>query len=186
VVGLNNGLISREGTALIVIDVQEKLFPHIYGRGDVVRNICRLIRFAKIVGMPIILTEQYPKGLGKTIPEIKELTPGIKPIEKIEFSCFRTPIFEDALRRLNVKTLIIVGIETHICVSQTAIEGLSRGYKVCVIGDAVSSRRLEDKIIGIERMRQSGVIISSTEMVIYEILGRAGTPEFKEVLKLVK
>ena len=180
------GLLSKEGATLIIIDIQEKLFPHIHKREEVSENVRRLIKFARIMGIPIVLTEQYPKGLGATIREIKELIPRVKPIEKVEFSCFGSEEFIRALKRLDTKTLILTGIETHICVSQTAIESLDLGYSVCVVSDATSSRREDDKTIGIERMKQSGAVISSTEMLIYELLRRAGTQEFKEALKLVK
>jgi len=179
------GLLSQEGAVLILIDIQEKLFPHILDREEVAENIRRLIRFARIMKMPILLTEQYPKGLGRTILEIQTLITDIQPIEKVEFSCFGSEEFREALKRLKAKTIIIAGIETHICVSQTALEGL-RDYRVCVISDAVSSRRREDKIVALERMKQNGIIISSIEMLIYELLRKAGTPEFKEALKLIK
>jgi len=182
----NKGLISREGTVLVIIDVQEKLFPLIFEKEKVLNNILKMIQFAKIINMPIILTEQYPKGLGRTIPEIKEIIPEIKPVEKIEFSCFGSEKFRLLLRDLGAKTLIITGIETHICVAQTSLDGLSNGYRVCVISDATSSRNLEDKNVALERMRQSGIIVASTEMIIYELLRVAGTQEFKESLKLIK
>jgi len=179
------GLISKEGTVLVIVDVQEKLFSFVAEKEKVVENIRRLIKFAQIVKMPIILTEQYPKGLGRTIKEIEELIPNIDRIEKVEFSCFESDGFKNGLQKLEAKTIILTGIETHICVSQTAIEGLS-SHRVCVVSDAVSSRNIGDKHIGLERMKQSGVTILSTEMLIYEILKRAGTNEFKEALKLVK
>jgi len=180
------GLISKDEAALIIIDVQEKLFPLIFNKEKILENMRKLIRFAKIVNMPIILTEQYPKGLGSTIPEIRELVPDFQPIEKLEFSCFGSEKFRLILKELNVKTLIIVGIETHICVTQTSIEGIKNGYRVYVVVDATSSRKLEDKSIAIKRMMQSGVIVVSTEMLMYELLKKAGTKEFKEALKLVK
>lgn len=183
---ISKGLISKKEAALIIVDVQEKLFPLVYERNKVLDNIRKLIRFAKIINMPIVLTEQYPRGLGLTIPEIKEIIPEIQPIEKVEFSCFGSEKFRSLLNDLNVKTLIITGIETHICVAQTSIEGLNNGYKSCVIVDATSSRNPEDKSVALERMKQSGVIIASTEMIIYELLGTAGTQEFREVLKLIK
>jgi len=179
-------LISKEAAALIIIDVQEKLFPLIFNKEKILENMLKLIKFAKIVDMPIILTEQYPRGLGQTVPEIRELIPHIKPVEKMEFSCFGSEKFRLILEELNAKTLIIAGIETHICVMQTSIEGIENGYKVCVVVDATSSRKLEDKNIAIKRMMQSGVIMASTEMLIYELLKKAGTREFKEALKLIK
>jgi nicotinamidase-related amidase len=181
-----HGLLSREKSVLAIIDVQEKLFPLIYEKEKALENIRKLIQFAKILGMPIILTEQYPKGLGRTISEIKEILYDAKLIEKVEFSCFGSEKFRDALRDLGVKNLIIAGIETHICIAQTAIEGVSNGYRVCVVSDATSSRRLEDKNIAIERMKQNNVIVASTEMLIYELLRAAGTREFQETLKLIK
>lgn len=183
---VGKGLIPRENTVLVVIDVQEKLFPLISDKERVLENMRRLIQFARIIGMPIVLTEQYPKGLGLTIPEIRDLISSIKPIEKVEFSCFGSEEFKETIKRLNAKSLIIIGIETHICVMQTAIEGVEEGFRVCVISDATSSRNLEDKMIALERLRNSGVIVASTEMLIYELLKRAGTQEFREALKLIK
>lgn len=180
------GLISRENAALIVVDVQEKLFPLISGKERVLENIRRLIQFARIIGLPIVLTEQYPKGLGSTLREIKDLVPDVQPIEKIEFSCFGSKEFKETIKLLNAETLIIVGIETHICIMQTAIEGLKEGFKVCVVNDATSSRNLEDKEVAVERLRDNGVIVASTEMLIYELLKKAGTQEFRETLKIIK
>ena len=182
----NRQLLTKEGTVLIIIDVQEKLFSHMAEKEQVAENVAKLIRFAEIMKMPLILTEQYPKGLGRTIPVIRQLLPRKQPIEKIEFSCFESEKFKEALAKLQARTLIIAGIEAHICVVQTAIEGLCSGYNVCVVEDAVSSRKLSDKATAIERMRQSGVTIVSTEMLMYELLKKAGTPEFKETLKLIK
>jgi len=180
------GLISKEGTVLVIIDVQEKLFPHMAEKERLVKSLEKMISFAEIMKIPILLTEQYPRGLGHTIPEVRKLVPHLQPIEKVEFSCLGSEKFKESLTQLKAKILIITGIETHICVSQTAIEGLNNGYRVCVIGDAVSSRSLEDKALSLERMKQCGVTIASTEMVIYELLKKAGTPEFRKALELVK
>jgi len=179
-------LISKEGTVLAVIDVQEKLFPHMADKEEALKNMERMIRFAEIMHIPILLTEQYPKGLGPTIPEIKTLIPQVQPIEKVEFSCFGSEKFRDALKELGAATLILIGIEAHICVSQTTLEGLDSGYRICVVSDAVASRKIDDKAVSLERMRQNGATIASTEMLIYELLKKAGTPEFKETLKLIK
>ncbi|MCW4020637.1 MAG: hydrolase [Candidatus Bathyarchaeota archaeon] len=181
-----HGLISRKGTVLVVIDVQEKLFPHIAEKERTAKNVARLIRFAQIMKIPIVLTEQYPKGLRHTIPDVKNLVSAIRPIEKVEFSCLASEKFKESLVNLEAKTLIIVGIEAHICVTQTALESSNNGYRVCVVSDAVSSRNLEDKAVALERLRQNGITVASTEMLIYEILEKAGAPEFKEALKLVK
>ena len=180
------GLLSKENAVLIVVDVQERLFPLISGKDIILNNMRKLIRFAKIIGIPIILTEQYPKGLGPTISEIRELTSTIKPIEKLEFSCLASSAFRERLAEIHAKNLVLTGIEAHICVAQTAIEALTYGYRVYAVHDAISSRRLEDKTVAVERMRQHGVTIVTSEMLMYEILRKAGTPEFKKVLKLVK
>jgi nicotinamidase-related amidase len=183
---LNAELISKEGTVLVVIDVQEKLFARMSKKEKLAENLAKLIQFAHIVKIPIILTEQYPKGLGQTIFPIKKLVPDLQPIEKVEFSCFGSQKFKESLMKTQAKTLIIAGIEAHICVTQTAIEGLEKGFRTYVVEDATSSRRPEDKNTAIHRMRQNAVTVVSTEMLIYELLKKAGTPEFKETLKLVK
>jgi len=179
-------LLSKEGTALVIIDIQEKLFPHMAEKEQTAQNVAKLIRFAEIINLPVVITEQYPKGLGRTIPELRKLISGIQPIEKVEFNCLGSEEFRETLARMEAKTLIIAGIESHICVAQTAIDGLANGYEVYVVADAISSRNLSDKAIAVERMRKIGVTIVSTEMFIYELLGKAGTPEFKEALNLVK
>lgn len=179
-------ILSRENTALIIVDVQEKLLPYVTDKEDVVNNLRMLIKFADIIHLPLILTEHYPKGLGKTVPEIKEVLTTYEPKEKVIFSCFGSKAFKSRLKELGVKTLILAGIESHICVEQTALDAINSGYKVHVIADAISSRTTRNLEIGIEKMRQFGVVISSTEMAMYELMERADTREFKEVLKLVK
>ena len=183
---LRDSLLTREGTVLVVIDVQEKLFVKVEEKEQVAENICKLIRFAEILGIPIVITEQYPKGLGPTIPEIRELTSTIKPIEKVEFSCLASSAFRERLAGIHAKNLVLTGIEAHICVAQTAIEAVMNGYRAYVVYDAISSRRREDKTVAVERMKQQGAIIITTEMLMYEILRKAGTPEFKKILELVK
>jgi len=183
---MRTGLITKEAAALVVIDVQEKLFAHMAEKEKLTENLTKLIQFARIIKIPIVLTEQYPKGLGPTIPQIKALAPNLQPIEKLEFSCFGSQKFRETFATTQVKTLILSGIEAHICVAQTAIEGLENGFRTCVVEDATSSRNPEDKATAIQRMRQNGVTVVSTEMLIYELLKKAGTPEFRETLKLVK
>ena len=183
---LGDSLLTRDGTVLVVIDVQEKLFAKMEEKEWIAENICKLIRFADILGIPIVITEQYPKGLGPTIPEIRRLTSMIKPIEKVEFSCLASSAFRERLAEIHAKNLVLTGIEAHICVTQTAIEALTSGYRAYVVSDAISSRRREDKTIAVERMRQQGVTIVTSEMLMYEILRKAGTSEFKKVLELVK
>jgi len=185
VVNMSPRLLDREGAALVVIDVQEKLLPKIAEKENTVANIIKLISFSRTCGIPIVLTEQYPKGLGKTIKGIMDEIPDIVPIEKTSFSCFGTQEFRDVLVKMKISTLIITGIEAHVCIAQTALEALD-DYRVCVISDAVSSRALGNVQIGLQRMRDCGATISSTEMVMYEILRDAGTEEFRRSRVLLK
>jgi nicotinamidase-related amidase len=179
-------ILTKENTAMVVVDVQEKLLPFVIGKEEIVKNIQMLIKFAHIMDIPLILTEHYPKGLGVTVPELKEVLEEYVPKEKVIFSCYGCLGFTEKLKELGVKTLMIAGIESHICVQQTALDAMNSGYEVHVIADAVSSRTQGNLDIGLEKMRQFGAVISSTEMAMYEIMERADSKEFKEVLKLVK
>ena len=182
----NSRLLTRENTALLIIDVQEKLLAVMQDKEKIVENILKLIDFAKIVNLPIIMTEQYPKGLGLTIEQIKNRIPEIVPIEKTAFSCFGVEGFKERLENYNMSTIIIVGIESHVCVSQTALDALDYNMRVCVISDAISSRTQENYLVGLERMRDNGVIIASTEMLMFELLKDAKTREFKKAQFLLK
>lgn len=168
---------------LVVIDMQERLLPVIAEKERLIENTLKLVTFARIIGLPIILTEQ--QNLGETIPEIRAKLKGVEPITKLEFDCFASPVFVERVRQLNKNTLIIAGIEAHICVAQTALHALVH-YTVHVVSDAVSSRSPHNREVALDRMRQHGVTITSTEMVIYELLGKAGTDQFREALKLIK
>jgi nicotinamidase-related amidase len=178
-----SNLIARDDSVLTVIDVQEKLMPVIAEKEKVIGNVVRLLRFAQIIGLPIILTEQ--EKLGNSIPEILEAAQDLSPIRKLDFNCFGCQEFVGQVRRIGRKTLILTGVESHICVAQTAI-GAVPTYTVHVVNDATSSRTQDNWRVALERMRQAGVVITSTEMVIYELLQRAGTDEFRAVLPLVK
>ena len=176
-------LVSSKDCALVIIDVQQKLVPVIAEAGRVIENIVKLIKFSKILGFPVVLTEQ--QNLGETVTEIQGEIPDIQPISKITFSCFGAEEFGEHIRRLNRNTLIITGLEAHICVAQTALHAIS-DYTVHVVSDATSSRSTYDWEIALNRMRHNGITITSTEMLIYELLARAGTPEFREALRLIK
>ncbi len=179
-------ILRKENTALVIVDVQEKLLPYVQKKDEVVANIQMLIKFAHIMHIPVILTEHYPKGLGVTVPEIKEVLEKYEPKEKVIFSCYGSLDFTEKLKELGIKRFMIAGIESHICVQQTTLDAMNAGYEVHVISDAISSRTKHNYKIGIKKMKHFGAIISSTEMAMYEIMERADTPEFKEVLKLVK
>jgi len=182
--GTGNGeLIRRQDSILLIIDVQQRLTPSIHGFGSVCENIVKLSRFAGIVGLPVVLTEQI--NLGETVPEVIEALGDFSAMKKIEFNCFGSEAISGRLHASGRKTLLVAGIETHICVAQTAISGSTR-FEVQVIADATSCRNPADRGIAFERMKAAGVSLTSTEMLIYELLERAGTDEFREALSLIK
>lgn len=174
-----------ESTALI-IDIQEKLFPHIHDHDVLARNTGILLEGFKILGIPVIVTEQYTRGLGFTIPQLKSGMEGIVPLEKTSFSCCDDPGFNEAFGRLDKKYIIIAGIETHVCVLQTAVDLLEKGFIPVIVEDCVSSRNLNDKQIAIERMRQEGALITTYESILFELTRYSGTADFKAISKLVK
>lgn len=173
--------------ALVVIDIQEKLLPPIFQKELLVRNSQLLIRAAGVLKIPTIATTQYAKGLGATVSEIQSLLPE-QGIDKQVFSCFGSDVFCSMLKRLPGRrnTVLLCGMESHICVAQTALGALRDGYLVHVASDAVSSRTEWNWKIGLQRMRDAGAVISSTEMIIYELLRSSGTEAFKEMLKWLK
>jgi nicotinamidase-related amidase len=174
--------------ALVVVDIQEKLLPPIFQKEQLVRNSKLLIRAAKVLNIPAIVSTQYAKGLGQTVPEIASLLPEVQPIDKDRFSCFGSDVFCTLLKRLPGKrnTLLLCGMESHICVMQTALAALREGYIVHVASDAVSSRTEWNWKIGLERVRDAGAVISSTEMMIYEVMRSSASPAFKEMLPFLK
>ena len=176
-----------EECALAVIDIQEKLLPPIFEKERLVRNAQLLVRLADILSLPIIVSTQYEKGLGKTIDEIASLLPQVKTVDKLEFGCFGNGEYCSTVAGLsNRNTLLLCGMESHICVMQTALGALNQGLNVHVAADAVSSRTELNWKIGLNRMLSAGAVLSSTEMMIYELLGKSGTPAFKEMLKHLK
>jgi nicotinamidase-related amidase len=181
-------VLEADHCALLVVDIQQKLLPPIFEKERLVRNSQLLIRLAKILHIPIIATTQYAKGLGNTVPEIISLLPESQAIDKLEFSCFANDAFCAQLKRLpgNRNTVLLCGMESHICVTQTALGALREGYLVHVASDAVSSRTEWNWKVGLERMRAAGAIISSTEMMMYELLRRSGGAAFKELLPYLK
>jgi nicotinamidase-related amidase len=177
-----------EQCALIVVDIQEKLLPPIWQKEQFIRNTQLLIRLAGLLKIPAIVTTQYAKGLGTVVPEIASLLPESQPIDKLNFSCFGSDVFCSLLKRLPGQrtTILLCGMETHICVMQTALAALREGYLVHVAADAVSSRAESNWRIGLDRMRSAGAVISSAEMMMYELLRSSGAPAFKELLPYLK
>ncbi len=174
--------------ALVVVDIQEKLLPPIFQKEQLVKNSQLLIRLAGILKIPTLMTTQYAKGLGCTVPEISSLLPETQAIDKHMFSCFGSDVFCSLLKRVpgNRNTVLLCGMESHICVMQTALGALREGYLVHVASDAVSSRTEWNWKIGLQRMRAAGAVISSAEMMIYELLRSSGAPAFKELLPYLK
>jgi nicotinamidase-related amidase len=174
-----------ESCVLAVVDIQEKLLPPIFNKQELVKNSQLLIRLAGILHIPVLVSTQYSKGLGQTVPEIASLLNGIPAFDKLEFSCFGKDEFCSAVKSLpgSRSTLLICGMEAHICVMQTVLHGLDRGYLVHVASDAVGSRSEWNWRVGIERMRTAGAVISSTEMMMYELLRKSGTPELLQYIR---
>jgi nicotinamidase-related amidase len=180
--------LEAEQCALIVVDMQERLLPPIWQKEQLVKNAQLLIRLAGILKIPALVTTQYAKGLGNTVPEIASLLPESAPIDKVMFSCFGSDVFCSLLKRLpgQRSTVLLCGMETHICVMQTALGALHEGYVVHVASDAVSSRSEWNWRVGLDRMRAAGAVISSTEMILYELLRSSGAPAFKQLLPYLK
>jgi len=175
-------ILTLENTLLVVIDLQEKLMPVMHNREEIIQNTSRLVQFANLVGLPVIVTEQYPKWLGSTVPEIKNLISDYQPIAKVSFSAADC---ENFINRIEEHSqIVLTGVETHICVCQTALS-LCSFKNVHVVADAVSSRTKENYQIGLNKCANAGCIISSTETVMYEILKKAGTSLFKSVRHLL-
>ena len=175
-----------ENVALLLVDIQGKLAHSMHGKELLFKNMQKLIKGIQVLGIPILWTEQNPQGLGPTIPEISDLLSNIQPISKMSFSCCQNDRFVQALKALNRKQVLIAGIETHVCVYQTAVDLVDLGYEVQVVTDAVSSRKIENKEIGLQKMRDSGVSLTSVETALFELLKVAEGEQFKEILKIVK
>jgi nicotinamidase-related amidase len=179
-------MLKLENTAVVMIDMQGKLWNVMSEKEVLLENVQKLIKGMQVLGVPVILTEQNPRGLGPTMPELVQLIPEIKPITKFCFSCHEDKNFEATIHELNRKQLLICGIESHICVYQTALDLLDHGYEVQVIADAVSSRVLLNRDITLMRLQSEGAKLTTVEMILYELLQTAESPKFKEMLKVVK
>jgi len=178
------GLLSRSDAVLVVVDVQERINAVMADQGHLSR-IAVLVEACTRLGVPVVATEQYPKGLGPTVTELAQRLPG-PPLVKDTFSCAREPTIRAALEATGRRQAIVVGIEAHVCVLQTAIDLAAAGFQVHVPHDAVSSRRAVDKEWALERMAAVGVAVTTTESALFELLERCGTDEFKLVAALVK
>ena len=179
-------LIAPEKSSLLVVDVQGKLLAAMDGPQLLVANCAILLQGAARLAVPVLASEQYPKGLGPTVPELATLIPAGAVVEKTHFSCADVPAYLERLGRMGREQAIITGIEAHVCVLQTALGLAGRGYRCFVVADAVSARTPQNRAAALQRLRDEGINVVTTEMVLFEWLGRAGTPEFKELSALVK
>lgn len=181
-------LIQPRSTSLVVIDLQQKLVPAIHGNERVLENTKKLLHLAKALQLKTLVTTQYRKGLGEIVPEIQQMLDGISPLDKVCFGCLGDDSFRESLAETVSPggALLLAGVESHICVMQSALGALDSGYDVHVVSDAVSSRSPANHALGIERMRDAGAVITSTEMAIYELLGNSSRPEFKQMLPHLK
>jgi nicotinamidase-related amidase len=178
--------LNRDEAVLVIVDIQERLAAVMNERKRVVDNCLHLIELAKLLKIPVILNEQYPKGLGPTVSEIRETLQPYEPIEKLSFSCCKGPLFMERLKETGRKKVILAGMETHVCVLQTCLGLAEAGYTVHVVNDAICSRTKENFKTAIEFMRDAGAAITCTETVLFQLLEKAGTEEFKIISKRIK
>jgi nicotinamidase-related amidase len=173
-------------TVLVIIDIQSKLWNVMHEKSSLLENAQKLVKAMRVLSVPIILTEQNPQGLGPTMPELRQFMPEVKAIPKFCFNCCQNSNFEQELKRFNRKQVLLCGIESHICVYQTALDLLSRGYEVQIVADVVSSRIQYNKEVALTRMQSEGAKLTVAEMAVFELLGSADGPLFKEILKVIK
>lgn len=180
-------LLHADDVLLVVIDMQEPFLRNIHEQARLVKNVCGMIQGANVLRLPVVSTVQNYGMMGDVIPEVKKLLPPLlPPFDKMTFSSYANPGFASEVNRSGRKQILLCGVESHICVSQTALSLHGAGYQVHVVADAVSSRSAENWRIGLEKIRQGGCFVTSLETALFEMLREAGTPEFKEILKIVK
>lgn len=181
-----NHILDAQDCVLLIIDIQERLAAVMQQKDRVVKNTQHLIALARMLEMPIIVTEQYPRGLGRTVPELLADLPTMQPIEKTAFNCCGEPEFVSAIRKVGRKKVIITGMETHICVLQTTLGLLQDGFVAHVVRDAICSRTEENWNTGIEFMRDAGAVVTCAETVLFQLLRVAGTEAFKKISQRIK
>ena len=179
-------MLAADNSVLLIIDVQEKLFRTIHQKEQLTDNLQRLIKGIKVLEIPVLVTEQYPQGLGSTIPEIAQLLPDCRPLPKVCFSCCGDVAFLQAFKKLNRKQVLIAGIESHVCVYQTAADLIAAGYEIYAVSDAISSRTGQNRDVGLKMMTQLGAKITSTEAALFELLKVAKGDKFKAISEIVK
>lgn len=178
--------LQAENTALVVIDIQDRLVRAMPNKEALLDAVSRLVRGAVVLEVPVILTEQYPQGLGETLPEVKELMTGVTPVEKTCFSCADEDNFQQALKAAGRRQVLVCGIEAHICVYQTAMALLREGYQVQVVVDCVDSRQALNKEVCLTRMSAAGIGLTTVEMALFELLKVGRGDRFKQISNIVK
>jgi len=181
--------LDRARTALVVIDVQERLFPAMDAdhREEVMRNIKVLTATARRLNLGTLVTEQYPKGLGHTLQEVKDaLPPEVQPVEKVAFSCQGVDAFRSRLTATGARQLLLAGIEAHVCVLMSALDLLADGYAVHIVADAVTSRTQANWRLAMAQLRQGGAVVTTTETVLFQLLRQADTDDFRELARLIR
>ncbi|HHX14454.1 MAG TPA: isochorismatase family protein [Clostridiales bacterium] len=178
--------IQKEETIFVFIDFQERLLPVMQQRDELVEAVRKLAYGADVLGIPKLVTQQYTKGLGETVPEIAEALGEFSPIEKTSFSTMGEAGFSEQMDKSGKRTVVVSGIETHVCVMQTVLDLMAQDYRVVVVADAVSSRKERDRHFALRRMELAGAIVTTTEAVLFELCGGSREPEFKQISNLVK
>jgi len=178
--------LDKNNCILVIVDIQERLATVMKQKDPVVNNCLHLIEIAKMLGIPVVVTEQYPKGLGRTVEEISKALPVYQPVEKMAFNCCQEPAFMHEIKKYTKKNIILTGMETHICVLQTCVGLLGNGFHVHLVKDAVCSRAKENWRTSIEFMRDAGAVVTCAETVLFQLLKVAGTEEFKTISKRIK
>ncbi|HSW57299.1 MAG TPA: hydrolase [Dehalococcoidales bacterium] len=179
-------MLKVDSTVLVVIDIQGKLLNVMHEKEALLENAQKLIKGIRLLGVPVIVTEQNPRGLGPTQPELAQLLPDVPPLPKFCFSCSQDQGFADTLKKLDRRQVLICGIEAHICVYQTALELLGERYKVQIVADVVSSRTARNRDIALSRLQEEGARLTSVEMVLFELLRTSENPNFKEISRIIK
>ena len=181
--------LERTGTTLLVANFQERLFPAMDAdhREEVMRNVKILASAARRLGLPILLTEQYPKGLGHTLPELQDtLGPGVEPIPTVAFSCVEVEAVRAGLARAATRAVVLAGIEAHVCVLMSALDLIAQGYTVHVAADAVTSRTQANWRLAMAQLRQAGAVVTTTETILFQLLGQGDSEEFRELARLIR
>jgi len=179
-------MFSMDKAVVAIVDVQGALAQFMFERGRLFANLARLVKGGKVLGLPVLWVEQNPRHLGPTLPELAELLAPAQPMAKMSFSCCGCTAFMDALRSFGRKQVIVAGIETHVCIYQTARELIELGFEVEVVGDATSSRAPENHALGLDRIRQCNAGVTTVETILLELLRTAEVPQFKDILRLIK